>query len=369
MTAFELQNTDGQARRGQLTTAHGVVNTPIFMPVGTRATVKAVNQHQLKEMNAEIILGNTYHLNLRPGMEIIRQAGGLHNFMNWDRPILTDSGGYQVFSLSKLRKMTPDGVEFQSHIDGSRHFIGPKESMAIQRDLGSDIAMVFDECPPWPCTHEEAEKSLEITLRWARESKDQERAPGQLYFGIIQGSEYADLRQRSIEELVKIGFDGYAIGGVSVGEPEEMMYKIVDICTPLMPEDSARYLMGVGTPIQLLECVARGVDMFDCVLPTRVGRNGSAYTRTGMIKVKGAKYKEAFRPIDEKCTCYACENHTMAYIRHLLSVDEILGLELLSVHNLHFFLELMKEIREHIENQTFQAFYEEMAANYQHPQK
>ena len=369
MSTFELKNKENKARRGVLNTAHGQVNTPIFMPVGTKATVKAVNQQQLKDMNTEIILGNTYHLNLRPGMEIMEAAGGLHKFMNWDKPILTDSGGYQVFSLSKLNKVKENGVEFRSHIDGQKLFIGPKESMEIQRIIGSDIAMVFDECPPWPCTFEEASKSLDLTLRWAKESKAQPRAEGQLYFGIVQGSEFPELRRRSIEELVKIGFDGYAIGGLSVGEPEKMMYDVIDICEPHMPEDKPRYLMGVGTPVQLVECVSRGIDMFDCVLPTRVGRNGSAYTRTGMVKIKGAKFKDQFEPIDESCTCYACTNHTKAYIRHLLTVDEILGLELLSIHNLHFFLALMKEMREHIENGTFTEFHQEFTANYNHPQK
>ena len=366
---FELKSKENKARRGVLHTAHGDVNTPIFMPVGTKATVKAVNQQQLRDMNAEIILGNTYHLNLRPGMEIMEAAGGLHKFMNWDKPILTDSGGYQVFSLSKLNKVKDNGVEFRSHIDGQKLFIGPKESMEIQRIIGSDIAMVFDECPPWPCTFEEARKSLELTLKWAKESKAQPRADGQLYFGIVQGSEFPELRQRSIEELVKIGFDGYAIGGLSVGEPEKMMYDVIDICEPHMPEDKPRYLMGVGTPVQLVECVSRGIDMFDCVLPTRVGRNGSAYTRTGMVKIKGAKYKDQFEPIDDNCTCYACTNHTKAYIRHLLTVDEILGLELLSIHNLHFFLALMKEMRQHIESGTFTEFHQEFTANYKHPQK
>ncbi len=369
--SFEVTHRDpvSSARSGILTTAHGQITTPIFMPVGTRASVKAVSQRELMELDAQIILGNTYHLNLRPGMEIMRDAGGLHRFMNWNRPILTDSGGYQVFSLSKLRKMKPDGVEFQSHIDGSRCFIGPRESMAIQRDLGSDIAMVFDECPPHPCSHQDASDSLDLTLRWAADSKAQPHADGQLVFGIVQGSAYPDLRERSAKALVDMGFDGYAVGGVSVGEPEKVMYQAVEWAVPHLPEDQPRYLMGVGTPPQIVEAVARGIDMFDCVLPTRVGRNGSAYTPDGMLQVKAGKFKSDWTPIQKDCTCYACRNHTKGYIRHLINVGEILGLRLLTIHNLHFYLRLAKACRDHIAAGTFTEFRREFDSRYQPPKK
>lgn len=371
MTCYTLLKKDDKtkARRGVLKTAHGTVQTPVFMPVGTQATVKTLSATELKEMGAEIILGNTYHLNLRPGLEIMEEAGGLHKFQNWDGSILTDSGGYQVFSLAKLRKLKKDGVEFRSHLDGSKLFIGPKEAMHIQKVLGSDIAMLFDECTPYPCTYEDAEKSLDLTLEWAAVCKEQPRAEGQLYFGIVQGSTYEDLRRRSAEELVKIGFDGYAIGGLSVGEPEEEMYKAIDYVEDLLPEDHPRYLMGVGTPPQLVQAVAKGVDMFDCVLPTRVGRNGSAYTAKGMLQIKAARYKSDFTPIEEGCQCYTCRNHTKAYLRHLLKAKEILGLRLMTIHNIHFYLNLMKQIREHIEAGTFKEFHDDFVANYAPPKK
>ena len=342
------------ARRGILETAHGKINTPIFMPVGTRATVKTMTPDELKEQNAEIILGNTYHLYLRPGTEIIKKAGGLHKFMSWDGPILTDSGGYQVFSLTSLRKMKPDGVEFASHIDGSRFFLGPKESMAIQRDLGSDIVMAFDECTPYPCTHKEAAKSLETTLRWEKISREQKLQEHQNLFGIVQGGTYKDLREKSAQELVKIGFDGYAIGGLSVGEPEDIMYENIDWVIPHLPEDQPRYLMGTGTPKQIIESVARGIDMFDCVMPTRLARHGSAFVGKGKtIPIKAGRYKEDFGPIDKDCNCYTCRNFTRAYIRHLFNVGELLGSRLVTIHNVHYFLNLMREIRESIENGTF----------------
>ncbi len=371
MTCYTLLKKDDKtkARRGILKTAHGTVQTPVFMPVGTQATVKTLSATELKEMGAEIILGNTYHLNLRPGLEIMEEAGGLHKFQNWDGSILTDSGGYQVFSLAKLRKLKADGVEFRSHLDGSKLFIGPKEAMHIQKVLGSDIAMLFDECTPYPCTYEDAEKSLDLTLEWAKVCKEQPRSKGQLYFGIVQGSTYEDLRRRSAEELVKIGFDGYAIGGLSVGEPEEEMYKAIDYVEDLLPEDYPRYLMGVGTPPQLVQAVAKGVDMFDCVLPTRVGRNGSAYTSKGMLQIKAARYKSDFSPIEEGCQCYTCRNHTKAYLRHLLKAKEILGLRLMTIHNIHFYLNLMKQIRKHIEAGTFKEFHDEFVANYTPPKK
>ena len=324
------------------------------MPVGTRGTVKTMSPDDLLELDAQIILGNTYHLFLRPGMEIMRAAGGLHRFMNWQRPILTDSGGFQVFSLSNLRKLKPDGVEFASHIDGSKFFLGPRESMAIQRTLGSDIVMAFDECTPYPCSHEQAEKSLEITTRWETVSREQPLDPGQQLFGIVQGSVYEDLRIKSAEALVKIGFEGYAIGGLSVGEPEEDMYKCIEWVAPVLPEDKPRYVMGVGTPRQLVEGVARGIDMFDCVIPTRLARHGSAYVGGGdTIPVKAGRYAMDFTPLDENCQCYTCRNFTKAYLRHLLNVGEILGMRLITYHNLHFFLNLMREVRESLENGTF----------------
>lgn len=348
------KNENNFARRGIIETAHGKINTPIFMPVGTRGTVKAMTPEELKGLNAEIILGNTYHLYLRPGTDIIRAAGGLHKFMNWDRPILTDSGGYQVFSLTKLRKLSQDGVEFSSHIDGSRFFLGPKESMQIQNILGSDIVMAFDECTPYPCKHEKAKKSLDITLHWEKISREQPLQAHQKRFAIIQGSVYQDLRAKSAEELVKLNFDGYAIGGLSVGEPEGEMFKCLDEVVPLLPENKPRYLMGVGTAKQIINAVALGIDMFDCVMPTRLARHGSAFLENGeTIPIKAGRYSEDFTPIDPNCICYSCQKYTRAYIRHLFNVNEILGLRLLTIHNIHYFLNLMKQIRTSIENKTF----------------
>ncbi len=344
------------ARRGVLHTAHGDVQTPVFMPVGTQASVKAMSNLEIEQLGAEIILGNTYHLNLRPGMELMRLAGGLHAFMNWHKAILTDSGGFQVFSLSKLGKKNRDGIFFQSHLDGSRLFMGPRESMEIQRILASDIAMVFDECTAWPVSWDEARLSLETTLRWACESRQQPRAEGQLVFGIVQGSTYADLRLRAVEEISALDFDGIAIGGVSVGEPEKSMLEVLDICSPALPPQLPHYLMGVGTPRQLIAGILRGIDMFDCVLPTRLGRNGSAYTATGTIPVKAARYKDDFTPIQEDCGCYACRNHSKAYIRHLLHTGEILGARLMTTHNLYFFINLMRQARQHLEQGTFAPF-------------
>jgi queuine tRNA-ribosyltransferase len=363
---FEIIKKDpaSHARRGVLRTAHGEIQTPTFMPVGTAATVKAVSPRELHELGAGIILGNTYHLNLRPGMDIMRAAGGLHRFMGWDGAILTDSGGYQVFSLSKLRKLHPHGVEFQSHIDGARLFLGPKEAMAIQATLGSDIAMAFDECTPYPATREQALTSLELTMRWAAECREQPRADGQLVFGICQGSTYQDLRERAVAEISALGFDGIAVGGVSVGEPESEMLEVLDWCAPGLPPEKPHYLRGVGTPRQLVAGVARGIDMFDCVLPTRLGRNGSAFTPTGVMPVKAGLYKEDFRPIDEACTCYACRNFTRAYIRHLLNQDEILGLRLLTLHNLHVYLDTMRQVREHLEAGTFREFHDQFLSRY-----
>lgn len=351
MNNFELlcQDPASGARLGRLTTAHGVVNTPVFMPVGTRATVKAMSPRELEELNVQIILGNTYHLFLRPGPELIEKAGGLHQFEDWHHPILTDSGGFQVFSLSNLRKMKADGVEFASHIDGTRFFLGPRESMAIQRALGSDIVMSFDECTPYPCKYEDAAKSLDVTLRWELMSREQKLKDHQQLFGIVQGSTYRDLRERSAKDLVKIGFDGYSIGGLSVGESEETMFECLEWVTPLLPKDKPRYLMGVGTPKQIYEGVRRGVDMFDCVMPTRLARHGSAFVRGGKtIPVKAGKYREDFTPVDPGCSCYCCTHFTKAYVRHLMNVNEILGIRLITLHNIHYFMDLTKRIREHI---------------------
>lgn len=358
------QDSSSLARRGILQTAHGAVQTPVFMPVGTQASVKAMANFELEEMGAEIILGNTYHLNLRPGMELMQKAGGLHAFMNWQKAILTDSGGFQVFSLRKLGKKSRDGIFFQSHLDGSRLFMGPKESMEIQRILGSDIAMVFDECTAWPVSWDEARISLETTLRWAQECRTQPRADGQLVFGIVQGSTFPDLRRQAVEEIAGMDFDGIAIGGVSVGEPEKSMLEVLDICAPVLPPELPHYLMGVGTPRQLIAGVLRGIDMFDCVLPTRLGRNGSAYTPTGTIPVKAARYKDDFTPIQDDCGCYACRNHTKAYIRHLLHANEILGARLMTTHNLYYFIQLMKEARQHLEAGTFAPFAEKIMQTY-----
>lgn len=352
---FEVLKRDGGARRGRLTTRRGTVETPVFMPVGTRASVKAMSPAELEELGAEIILGNTYHLFLRPGMEIMELAGGLHRFCSWKRSILTDSGGFQVFSLATLRKMTPDGVKFASHIDGTRFFLGPRESMRIQRTLDSDIVMAFDECTPYPATFEQAEKSLAITTRWERMSREQPLNDGQIRFGIVQGSVYPELRRRAAESIVEIGFDGYAIGGVSVGESEPEMMVAIDAAAPLLPEQSPRYLMGVGTPRQIVESVARGVDMFDCVMPTRLGRHGSAFVGNGQtIPVKAGRYAKDFSPLDGNCDCYTCRNFTRAYLRHLFNVGEILGVRLVTLHNIHYFLNLMRRIRAAIEAGTFE---------------
>jgi queuine tRNA-ribosyltransferase len=364
---YELLKTSprSKARLGRLTTTRGVIDMPVFMPVGTQASVKALDLRELNEIGTEILLGNTYHLFLRPGMDIIRKAGGLHRFMNWDKPILTDSGGFQVYSLAKIRKVRDDGVEFQSHLSGETLFLGPKESMAIQRELGSDIAMLFDECPPHGASAADLEAAVKRTLDWAAICAEQPRAEAQLYFGIVQGANVPELRKRCAEELVAMDFDGYAIGGVSVGEPEPEMMHAVEITEPHLPADKARYAMGLGTPAQLIELVARGVDMFDCVLPTRVARNGTAYTTRGAINLRAGHQKENFGPIEEGCDCFACTHHTRAYLRHLLKAGEILGLRMLSVHNSHFFLEVMRDIRRHLANGTFDDYREEFIANYQ----
>ena len=368
---FELLKTDTttKARLGKLTTAHGVVDTPVYMPVGTQASVKAMDPRELHECGTQIILGNTYHLNIRPGLEVITAAGGLHKFMNWQLPILTDSGGFQVFSLAKIRKVKEHGVEFRSHLDGSLLFIGPKESMEIQRVLGSDIAMVFDECPPHDAPAKEQRLAVERTIRWARECRTQPRADGQKVFGIVQGGNNPALREQCAKALVEMDFDGYAIGGVSVGEPEPEMMQAIEMSVPHLPEHKARYAMGLGTPAQMLELIARGVDMFDCVLPTRVARNGTAYTRRGALGIKGGSYKMDFRPIEEDCDCFACKHFTRAYLRHLLKANEILGLRMLSVHNTQMYLKVMADARTHLAAGTFGEFYREFIANFKPSEK
>lgn len=364
---FELLKTDpsSKARRGRLTTNHGVIETPIFMPVGTQGTVKSVAPWELRELQAQIILGNTYHLFVRPGMDVIRHFGGLHEFMRWNGPILTDSGGFQVFSLAKLRKITDEGVHFQSHLDGSPMFLGPREAMEIQATLGSDIAMLFDECPPYPCDHDYAAKSLQRTLKWAAQCKEVP-TPG-MKFGIVQGATFADLRRESAEALVQIGFDGYAVGGVSVGEPEPEMMAAVEHSEPYLPADKPRYAMGLGTPPQMVEMVARGIDMFDCVLPTRIARNGTAFTAAGTINLKNAPYTYDKAPIEEGCTCPCCREFTRGYMRHLIKAEEILGLRLVTLHNLHFYLNLMAQVRSHIEAGTFAEFRHQFVNGYKVP--
>ena len=344
------------ARRGVLRTAHGEVQTPVFMPVGTQATVKTLEPRDLKDLRVQILLGNTYHLLLRPGNETMALAGGLHAFMGWDGPILTDSGGFQVFSLGKLRKITPAGVAFNSHIDGRRFLLGPKESMETQRILGSDVAMCFDECIPYPAARDYAEKSVRTTIEWAARCKEEPHAPGQLVFGIVQGAAFPDLRALCARELASIGFDGYAVGGVSVGEPEPELLQGIENSTPHLPEDRARYLMGVGDPIQLVEGVARGIDMFDCVMPTRHARNGSAFTRHGSVPIKAGRFARDLSPVEEGCGCYCCRHFTKAYVRHLLHCGEILGERLLTLHNVHFFMRFMEEMRGALDAGTFPAF-------------
>ncbi len=357
------EDTRTQARLGRLTTAHGVVETPVFMDVGTLGTVKALEPRDLLETGAQVVLGNTYHLMLRPGKEVIAAAGGLHKFMRWEKPILTDSGGFQVFSLAKMRKITEEGCRFNSHLDGHEFFLGPKESMEMQRILGSDIAMVFDECLPYPCDRARAEKSVAQTLRWAQASKDQPHAAGQMVFGIVQGGVYDDLRQHCAQELVKIGFDGYAVGGVSVGEPEQYMYQAVEASVPHLPKDKPRYVMGLGVQHQMAECVARGVDMFDCVIPTRIARHGTAIMRTGNnVAIKAAKWIYDQGPVEEGCTCYCCQNFSRSYVRHLLACNEILGLRLLTIHNVFALNRFMAEMRAAIAGDYFTEWKDEFHA-------
>ncbi len=349
-----------KARTGYFETANGIVETPNFMPVGTQGTVKAVNQFYLEsDIKAQIVLSNTYHLYLRPGTEVLEQAGGLHKFMSWNKPVLTDSGGYQVFSLSELRKLKPDGVEFRSHIDGSKHFFSPEKVIGIQRSIGSDIMMALDECTPYPCDYDYAKKSARLTSEWAILNKEAFEKSAPLYghqqflFGIIQGSTYKDLREKSAADLLKLDFDGYAIGGLAVGEPTEIMYELVDFTTGFMPEDRPRYLMGVGRPENILEAIERGIDMFDCVMPTRNARNSNLFTSAGVLSMRNARYKSDFSTVDESCDCYTCKNFTRAYLRHLFIAGEILALELASIHNLHFYLKLVEEARHQIKEGNF----------------
>ena len=348
---YELIKTCKQtgARLGRLHTPHGVIETPIFMPVGTQATVKAMTPEELKDIGSQIILSNTYHLYMRPGHDLIERAGGLHKFMNWDKPILTDSGGFQVFSLGPLRKIKEEGVEFRSHLDGSKHFLSPEKATEIQNALGSDIIMAFDECAPYPADRQYVKNSLERTTRWLERCKAAHKYPErQALFGIVQGGMYKDLREQSAREITAIDLPGYAIGGLSVGEPKEMMYEVLDYTVPLLPEDKPRYLMGVGSPDDLLEGVLRGIDMFDCVLPPRIARNGTAMTSQGKVVVRNASYAEDFSSLDPECDCYTCRNYTKAYLRHLIKCNEILGARLLTIHNLHFLLKLMENVREAI---------------------
>lgn len=362
---FTLDNVDShtKARAGRIETEHGVIQTPIFMPVGTRGAVKTLTNQQLCDIGAQIILGNTYHLMLRPGMEIVSQAGGLHRFMNWSKPILTDSGGFQVFSLSSLNKITDDGVFFQSHIDGSKHFLGPDESMSIQKTLGSDIVMAFDECSPYPCSKDDAERALQRTLKWAERCRNYALQSHQNLFGIVQGGVYPDLRQASAQALTKLEFEGYAIGGLSVGEPASVMNAIIDAVEPFLPQEKPRYLMGVGTPRNIIEAVMRGVDMFDCVMPTRNARNGTAFTWQGKLPIKAGRYASDFSPLDPEVNCYTSQ-FSRAYLRHLLNVNEITGLTLISLHNLAFYLDFMRQLRQAIAQGTLMDLYQRICAVY-----
>lgn len=364
---YELlkQEKNTKARLGKLHTNYGVYDTPMFMPVGTQATVKTLSPEELKAMNSAVILSNTYHLWLRPGADIVEKASGLHKFMNYDGPILTDSGGFQVFSLAKPKDISEEGVKFKSHLDGSNLFLTPEISIGVQNKLDSDIAMSFDECIPYPASYEYAKRSTERTLRWARRGKEVFNNERQSLFGIVQGGEYTDLREYSAKETVKIGFDGYSIGGTSVGEGKDVMYKMIEDGIRYLPEDKPRYLMGVGEPFDILEGVERGIDMFDCVLPTRIARHGNAFTRDGKMNIKNAKYKDDFAPIESDCDCYACKNYTRAYIRHLITSNETFGARLLSIHNIRFLIKLTEEIREAIKNDNFLEYKENFKRRYE----
>ena len=359
---YELMNKDGKARRGRLTFDRGVVETPAFMPVGTYGTVKGMKTEEVEALGAHIILGNTFHLMLRPGTEVIENHGGLHDFMNWQKPILTDSGGFQVFSLGKMRKITEKGVEFRSPTNGDKIMLTPERSMEVQRSLGSDVVMIFDECTPYPASHKESQVSMELSMRWAQRSKDAHGDNPSALFGIIQGGMYEDLREVSAKGLTDIGFDGYAIGGLSVGEPKEDMIRILDHTAPLIPEDKPRYLMGVGKPEDLVEGVRRGIDMFDCVMPTRNARNGHLFVTNGVVKIRNAKYKNDTSPLDAECDCYTCKNYSRAYLYHLDKCREILGSQLNTMHNLHFYQRVMQGLRDAIENDKLDEFVEEFYA-------
>lgn len=362
--SFKLKTTSGKARRGEITTAHGVIQTPIFMPVGTYGTVKGMTPRDLSEISAQIILGNTFHLWMRPGLDIMEKFGGLHQFMGWKGPILTDSGGFQVFSLGAMRKIKEEGVHFRSPVNGDKLFLTPEESMRIQTVLNSDIVMIFDECTPYPATHTEARVSMEMSMRWARRSRDSFDALGNKngLFGIVQGGMYEDLRDISLQGLEEIGFDGYAIGGLSVGEPKDDMQRILAHTAPKLPQNKPRYLMGVGTPEDLVNAVGQGIDMFDCVMPTRNARNGWLFTRTGDIRIRNAKFRNDESPLDATCTCYTCQNFSRAYLHHLDRSKEILGAQLNTMHNLHYYLDLMREMREAIEQGRFDEFVAEFKA-------
>lgn len=364
---YELIKKDSRtkARRGRVNTPHGPIETPVFMPVGTAGTVKAMKPEEVRDMGAQIILGNTYHLYLRPGHEVVKAAGGLHKFMNWERAILTDSGGFQVFSLGAMRKISEEGVEFRSHIDGSKHMLSPEKSMEIQNALGSDIMMAFDECAPYPADRNYVKNSLERTTRWLKRCKEYHKnTEQQSLFGIMQGGMYKDLRKQSAEEIVELDLPGYAIGGLSVGEPKEIMYEVMDDCVDYLPADKPRYLMGVGSPDCLFEGVERGIDMFDCVLPTRIARHGMAMTSQGRVNIKNAKYERDFTPLDPNCDCYTCRNYSKAYLRHLFKSDEILSSMLMTTHNLHFLVNTMADIRKAIEEDRFLEYKKEFYDSY-----
>ena len=363
MTKFNLTHLDGNARKGKLSTLHGEINTPAFMPVGTAGTVKGVFTKDLKETGSEIILGNTYHLMLRPGDKSIADVGGLHNFMNWNMPILTDSGGYQVYSLSKLRKISDDGVTFKSHLDGKEVFLSPEKSMDIQRNLNSDIVMAFDECTPFPATHSEASKSMKLSMDWALRCKKSFKNKN-LLFGIVQGGIYEDLRSDSVRALIDIGFDGYAIGGLAVGETQKQMFDVLEYTSQKLPSDNPRYLMGVGKPDDIIGAVSRGIDMFDCVLPTRSGRNGQAFTSIGSVNIRNSKYKNSERSLDENSNNPVCKEYSAGYIHHLFNAKEMLGGMLLSLHNIYFYQNMMKEIRKAIETNTFEQYSKKFLSDY-----
>lgn len=367
-TPFTLhkQSKDCGARRGEVKTGHGVFQTPVFMPVGTQGTVKAVTPENLEEMSARIILGNTYHLFIRPGHELIEKFGGLHTFMNWKGAILTDSGGFQIFSLKKLAKITEEGAAFRSHLDGSKLFLSPEDAVQVQQSLGSDIMMCLDTCIPYPATREETVTSTDLTTRWAQRCRNAHTRRDQLLFGIVQGGMYPELRKRHVEELVALDFDGYAIGGLSVGEEKNLMHDITEATAPCLPEDFPRYLMGVGTPSDLVEGVWRGVDMFDCVMPTRNARNGTLFTSKGKVVIKNARYREDQDPLDQECGCYTCRNYSRGYLRHLFQSREILSYHLNTIHNLHYYLHLMAEIRSAIEQETFVQFRKDFYSKLEH---